>query len=41
MKTKLILFALLISFAAAFAQDKAKLQKADESGFIEVDNCRH
>ncbi len=37
MKTKLILFALLISFAAAFAQDKAKLQKADESGFIEVD----
>ncbi|MEW5843348.1 MAG: energy transducer TonB [Bacteroidota bacterium] len=37
MKTKLILFALLISFAAMFAQDKAKLQKADESGFIEVD----
>ena len=37
MKTKLFLFALLISFAAMFAQDKAKLQKADESGFIEVD----
>ncbi|MCL4550499.1 MAG: energy transducer TonB [Bacteroidetes bacterium] len=37
MKTKLILFALLISFAAAFAQERAKLLKADESGFIEVD----
>lgn len=37
MKTKLILFALIISFAAVFAQQKAKLQKADESGFIEVD----
>ena len=37
MKTKLILFTLLIPFAAMFAQDKAKLQKADESGFIEVD----
>lgn len=37
MKMKLILFALLFSFAAVFAQDKAKLQKADESGFIEVD----
>lgn len=37
MKKKLILFALIISFAAAFAQEKAKLQKADESGFIEVD----
>ncbi|MHB8904936.1 MAG: TonB family protein [Melioribacteraceae bacterium] len=37
MKTKIILILFLISFAGLFAQQKAKLQKVDESGFIEVD----
>lgn len=37
MKTKIILLVFLISFAGLYAQQKAKLQKVDESGFIEVD----
>ncbi|MHB8930647.1 MAG: TonB family protein [Melioribacteraceae bacterium] len=37
MKTKIILILFLISFAGLYAQQKAKLQKVDESGFIEVD----
>lgn len=39
MKTKLFLLALLISFAGLFAQQKIKMQKVDESGFIEVDEA--
>ncbi len=37
MKTKILLLIIFISFAGIHAQQKAKLQKADESGFIEVD----
>ena len=37
MKTKLIIFILLFSLVGIFAQQKAKVQKPDESGFIEVD----
>lgn len=37
MKTKIILLLLVFSFTGLFAQQKAKLQKVDESGFIEVD----
>jgi TonB family protein len=37
MKTKLIIFILLFSVVGIFAQQKAKVQKPDESGFIEVD----
>ncbi len=37
MKTKIFLFVIFISFAGLFAQQKAKLQKVDESGLIEVD----
>ncbi len=37
MKTKIILLVLLFSFAGLLAQQKVKLQKVDESGFIEVD----
>lgn len=37
MKTKIILLLLIFSFAGLFAQQKAKLQKADQSGFIEVE----
>lgn len=39
MKTKIILILFLISFAGLLAQQKAKLQKVDESGFIEVDKA--
>ncbi len=39
MKTKIILILFLISFAGLYAQQKAKLQKVDESGFIEVDKA--
>jgi TonB family protein len=41
MKAKYLLFVLIISFAGAFAQQKegAKLLKADESGFIQVDKA--
>ncbi|MCX6169154.1 MAG: energy transducer TonB [Ignavibacteriales bacterium] len=39
MKTKMILILLLISFAGLYAQQKAKLQKVDETGFIEVDKA--
>jgi len=38
MKTKIILLLLIFSFAG-FAQQKAKMQKADESGMIEVDEA--
>jgi len=37
MKTKLIILFLLLSVIGILAQQKAKVQKADESGFIEVD----
>lgn len=37
MKTKLIIFILLFSIVGIYAQQKAKVQKPDESGFIEVD----
>ncbi len=37
MKTKLIFLIIIFSFAGLAAQQKAKMQKADESGFIEVD----
>ena len=39
MKTKIILMLLIFSFAGLIAQQKdaLKLQKADESGFLEVD----
>jgi TonB family protein len=37
MKTKIIFLIIIFSFAGLFAQQKAKLQKMDESGFIEVD----
>ncbi len=39
MKAKIILILFLISFAGLYAQQKAKLQKVDESGFIEVDKA--
>lgn len=37
MKTKLVFLVVLFSAIGIFAQQKAKMQKADESGFIEVD----
>ena len=37
MKTKIILLLLIFTFGGLFAQQKAKLQKVDESGFVEVD----
>ncbi|MFA5803604.1 MAG: energy transducer TonB [Melioribacteraceae bacterium] len=41
MKTKIFLFVIIISFTGLIAQQKdvMKLQKADESGFIEVDKA--
>ena len=41
MKTKIFLLLIIISFAGLFAQQKepTKLQKADESGFVEVDKA--
>lgn len=37
MKTKIFLLLLIFSFAGLLAQQKAKMQKADESGLIDVD----
>jgi len=37
MKTKFLFIILILSFVGLMAQQKAELQKADESGFIEVD----
>ncbi|NJD22923.1 MAG: TonB family protein [Melioribacter sp.] len=37
MKTKLIFLVLLLSAVGVLAQQKAKVQKSDESGFMEVD----
>lgn len=39
MKTKFIILILLFSVVGIFAQQKAKVQKVDESGFIEVDKA--
>ncbi|MFA7227777.1 MAG: energy transducer TonB [Melioribacteraceae bacterium] len=39
MKTKILFLVIIFSFAGLYAQQKAKLQKADETGFIEVDKA--